>query len=117
MRAEIYIDNGDGIHLAVLEGGECVYLHRFDNIDDYGQNCRTQLGECVVALVTDGYDDGWDGNDLDGWPEGYRFMQDHYDVAATIELGDDAVLKALIERKVDDEQVHVLDDLKAPWER
>lgn len=85
-RAQIIRDNGDGIHLAVLEDGKPVYVHRFDNIDGYGENCRDQLGQCIVELVTEGFDaDEWEGNDLDDFPTIYDELCDD-EVVAEIEF-------------------------------
>jgi len=85
-KAQVIIDNGQGIHLAVLEDGAPVYLHRFDNIDG-STNDRAQLGTCLVDLITDGFDaDEWDGNDLDEFPTAYDELTDAFDPSAEIEL-------------------------------
>jgi len=85
-RAQIIRDNGDGIHLAVLAGDEAVYVHRFDDVER-GVNSRKQLGECIVELVTEGFDaDEWEGNDLDEFPTIYDELYDEYDPIAEIDF-------------------------------
>lgn len=87
MKAQVFIDNGAGIHLAILDGECAVYVHRFDNVPK-GENSRAELGECIVTLITEGFDaDDWDGNDLEEFPTMYDELYDAYDAAAEIEFG------------------------------
>lgn len=81
MQVQVFIDNGSGIHLAVLEDEKPVFVHRFDNVNGV-PNGRTDLGECIVELMVNGYDDDWEGNDLEEFPTIYDELYDEYDPIA-----------------------------------
>jgi hypothetical protein len=85
LRYQVIEDNGGGLHLAVFDGGSCVYLH-----SGYEYN-RGQLSADLSAIANGGnpITDEWDGNADDPQAEydaitegayGHEIVADQYDI-------------------------------------